>query len=467
MTAMPPMIITPHPSGDIDGPLSPKVRERTPGLLAVLCFLIPVLPSYSVPPGPLKSNGSPARVIAVMLLILAVLGFCLIKRSAPMRTICPGVVLILAYAMITLTVYGVSLSHYGSEDTNAIRTRVLILLLADVGLALYVMRRVVNLRQRSTLLGWLAIGLTFNCVVGLLQNLTNIDISLFFQPPGFVVNKLASGLDQTPELVSRLGAKRAFGTAAHPIEFSVLASIAVFLNLYFVRYAGTRNLRVLAAVGVAVALLAVPAGVSRTGLIAVAAGLLFYMWNFNLRRLGVALVVFVLPIVVGAALSGNFQALWGSVGESPEDSSIVARIDDYAAVTQVFHSQPVFGLGIGVTPPGSDGVFDNQWLNTFAQGGIVNVAGMIVVTGGGLFGIAAALRRATTKGERDQAYVMGAIFLGILSTTVTFDLFAFQQVTFVFFLVFGLLWSGVSVVIPEPRAMGARRHWGARRPVPR
>jgi O-antigen ligase len=456
MTAMRPTIITPHHSGDIDGPLSPKVRERTPVLLAFLCFLIPVLPSYSVPPGPLKSNGSPARMIAIILLILAVLGFGLIKRSAPMRTICPGVVLILAYAVIVLTVYGVSLSHYESEATDAVRTRTIISVAACVGLALYVMRRVVNLRQRSTLLGWLAIGLTFNCVVGLLQNLAHVDIHLLFQPPGFVVNTLAEGLDQTPSLVDRFGAKRAFGTSAHPIEFSVLASVAVLLNLYFARNAGSRNLRVLAAVGVALALLAVPAGVSRSGLIALAAGLLFYMWNFDLRRLGVAMAVGVLAIVVGAGFSGNFQALRDSISGASEDISVTTRLDDYAAVVQVFHSNPVFGLGLGVTPSGSRGVFDNQWWTAFVNGGIVNVAGMIVVTVGGLFGIAAALRRATTKGERDQTYATGAIFIGILSTSVTFDLFGFQQVTLVFFLVFGLLWSNFRVVIPESRTNTAR-----------
>jgi O-antigen ligase len=263
------------------------------------------------------------------------------------------------------------------------------------------------------------------------------------------VNRSDDGLAQTPDLVDRLGADRAFGTSAHPIEFSVLASTAVLLNLYFARNAGSRNLRALAAVGVAIALLAMPASISRSGVVALAAGLLFYMWNFDLRRLGVGIAVGVLTIVVGLAFSGNLQALWDSVGDSPEDSSIAARIDDYAAVTQVFHSHPVFGLGLGVTVPGSDGVFDNQWLNTFAQGGIVNVAGMIVVSVGGLFGIAAALRRATTKSERDQTYATGALFIGILATSVTFDLFAFQQVTLVFFLVFGLLWSNVRVVIPN------------------
>ena len=41
-------------------------RERTPWLLAFLCLLIPALPASVVVAGPLKSNGSPAKMIAVM-----------------------------------------------------------------------------------------------------------------------------------------------------------------------------------------------------------------------------------------------------------------------------------------------------------------------------------------------------------------------------------------------------------------
>ena len=80
--------------------LEPPPRERTPWLLAFLCLLIPILPSYSVPPGPLKSNGSPARLIAIMLFGLAVLGFVLVQRTASTRTVRPGVVLILVYFLI-------------------------------------------------------------------------------------------------------------------------------------------------------------------------------------------------------------------------------------------------------------------------------------------------------------------------------------------------------------------------------
>ena len=63
----------------------PNPAERTPWLLGFLCLLIPVLPTYVVLPGPLKSNGSPARMIAVMFFGLVVLGFVMVRRTAHAR----------------------------------------------------------------------------------------------------------------------------------------------------------------------------------------------------------------------------------------------------------------------------------------------------------------------------------------------------------------------------------------------
>src|SRR5262249_61234438 len=88
-----------------------ETPERTPWLLAFLCILIPALPSFVVLAGPLKSNGSPARMIAVLLLGLALLGFFLVRRTAPHRTLNPGALLITVYLALELTIYGVSLTH--------------------------------------------------------------------------------------------------------------------------------------------------------------------------------------------------------------------------------------------------------------------------------------------------------------------------------------------------------------------
>jgi O-antigen ligase len=434
-------------NGALRGFLEPHARERTPWLLASLCLLIPILPTSSVLPGPLRGNGSPARMIAVVLSGLAVLGFVLIRRTASRRTVRPGVVFILVYFVIVLAVYGVGASHVGSPLVEASKTRVIIGVLANVGVALYAMTRVETMRQRSVLLGCLAIGLTFNCVVGLLQSSTHIDLHLLLQPPGFVEdNPEGAGAN----VLERLGAKRVSGTSGHPIEFSVLAAVTVPLTIHFARYAANRQVRLLAALAAGVALLAMPAGISRSGVITLAAALLVYMWSFRLRELGVAVVAGAVALLIElVAASGTIQALWETITNSADDPSVLHRVAGYFRVSQTFHDHPLFGLGLGASPPAEYGFLDNEWLQALAQGGVVGLVGMIVVASAGIFGLAAALRGATTPRERDQAYAMGAMLIGILTSSYAFDLFSFQQTTLVFFILLGLLWSNFTIASPE------------------
>ena len=130
---------------------------------------------------------------------------------------------------------------------------------------------------------------------------------------------------------------------------------------------------------------------------------------------------------------------------------MLGRTADYAEVSQTFRAHPVFGLGLGGSPPETYGFLDNQWLQAVVQGGAVGVVALMVLTGGGIFGLAAALRSASTPREREQAYMLGSMFVAILASSFTFDIIGFQQATLIFFIIFGLLWSGFFVSLPGPR----------------
>ena len=349
-----------------------------------------------VPPGPLKSNGSPARVIAIMFFGLAILGFILIRRTATTRSVRPGIVLILLYFLLVLAIYGVGLTHMGSPLLEASKTRAMIMVMANTGLALYVLTRVETPRQRTIVLGCLAVGLTYACLVGLLQQWA-IDLRFFFQPPGFVLNT------EDIDLGDRLGTTRVMGTSQHAIEFSVLAAVTVPLTIHFARYAHNRQVRWLAGAACGLALLAMPAAISRTGVLVLAAALMVYMWHFKLRELASAIVVGAGAVVCYvAAFPVRANALWETIVNAEEDPSVLARKADYAMVSETVHAHPIFGLGLGATPPQQYGFLDNEWLQAIVQGGTVGVAAMIVLAGGGVFGLSAALRGATTPRERDQ-----------------------------------------------------------------
>jgi hypothetical protein len=425
-------------------------RERTPWLLGFLCFLIPVLPSYVVPPGPLKSNGSPARMIAVMLFGLVVLGFVMVRRTAHAPRVSPGALILLLYLLLLLTTYGVGLIHLdpspGWSVISASMTRTVILLIAHVGVGLYILTRVRTARQRNIVLGCLATGLTFACLVGLLQTVFSIDLRFLFQPPGFVLNT------DDGDLYERVGVNRATGTSQTPIEFSVLATVTLPLTMYFARHAATRNVRFLSAGACGLAIVAMPTAIARTGVVSLIAALLILMFAFSVRQIAIGLIVgsvtvsgyfFVFPHIV--------NALWNTIINSDEDESVLSRTADYAKVSQTFRAHPVFGVGLGGSPPAEYGFLDNQWLQAIVQGGTVGVTAMMVLAGGGIFGLAAALRSAATTRERDQAYMLGSMFVAILASSFTFDLFAFQQVSLILFIIFGLLWSSDIVSLPGAR----------------
>ena len=192
-----------------------------------------------------------------------------------------------------------------------------------------------------------------------------------------------------------------------------------------------------------------PGSVSRTGVIALAVALFVYMWYFPVRQIARALIVgstLLVGYVIFAA--GIAYALWGSITGAKEDDSIQDRIADYAQVSRTFREHPLFGLGLGGSPPTEYGLLDNEWLQSIVQGGLVGLTAMIVLVVGGVFGFAAALRRATTRAERDQAYMLGSMFIAIVVCTFTFDLFSFQQVTRILFIIFGLLWSTFTISLP-------------------
>ncbi len=427
----------PAASGE-SGPIAG--RWRPPILMGFLCFLMTALPTYVVVPGPLKSNGSPTRIIAVVLFLLVGLTFLLARRQFTPRHINPGVVILLLYLSLRLATYGVGLIGPEGHLNAANRTRALIGLITHLGVALYVFMRVRTGRDRDFILGCILTGLAFACLVGILQATTSIDLRFFFRPPGFVLNT------DDLELAERGGVLRVTGTSQHAIEFSVLAAASVPLAIYYARNAARKSSRVFAGVACLLALVALPASVSRTGIISIAVSMLFFMFVFKVRAIANSLLIVTVSIVAYlAAFPSIVNALWGTVIGSAEDTSITARTADYAQVTAIFRAHPFFGLGLG----GQPNLLDNEWLQAVVQGGLVGLVAMVVLMVGAFFGISAALRCATSQREREQAYAIGAVVIAIAASSTTFDLFYYQQVTFFFFIAYALLWSRFTVSFPE------------------
>src|ERR1700758_392204 len=148
--------------GDLTSFVEPQGRERTPWLLAFLCLLIPLLRAYTVPRNLVYS---PARLISIGLLAFVVLAFIVRPRTKRIQTVKPGAIVILVYFLLQLTVYVAEASKTDRTIVGPGKILPFTLLLATVGIALYTTTRVATTRQRTLLLGVLAVGLTFACTV--------------------------------------------------------------------------------------------------------------------------------------------------------------------------------------------------------------------------------------------------------------------------------------------------------------
>jgi hypothetical protein len=442
-TVQPPRADWPE-SDELNQFLEPRAQERVPWLLAFFCLIFTTLPSYLVSPVPFASIASPGRILGLVFFSLTVLGFLLIPRHSIAPTINPGVILLVIYLLITIAVWGIGISHVGTASQEASKATAVVAWFAPVGLGLYTLRRVVTIKQRSIILGCLVVGVTYSGVVGLVQHITQINLADLLQPPGFHNNQTdgtVKGL--ISKLTERAGATRAYGTFVHAIPFSVSCAAVVPLALHFARYATSRKIRALATIATVVLFLAVPAGVARSGLIALAVALVVYARTFTLRQLCSAVVAFAFVFVVYIiAVPNTAQALYQTIINSGEDQSVLVRIGpQYDLMVDTFRAHPISGVGLGAVTIEDYGVVDNQWLSVMAEGGILGLVALTALAAGGVFGITAALRQTASARDRDQVYAMAAAFLAILVNSTTFKLFGFEQTLFLFFLLFALLWS--------------------------
>ena len=251
----------------------------------------------------------------------------------------------------------------------------------------------------------------------------------------------------------RLGVRRVWGTAALPLEFAVLAAVTVPLTIHFARYAANRQVRWLAMLACGVALFALPAGVSRSGVVALAAALLVYMWSFKVRaprscRRGgscCGLGLYCRLSSLSKCIVANDPQFPGGPKHPRRGPPTMPWLETRSELIRYLASasaQLIQRNTASWTMNGFSKLFRAEPSALTA---------MIVLAAGGILGISAALRTASTPRERDQAYMIGSIFVGLLASSFTMDLFSYQQATFILLISVGLLWSNFKVSLPEAR----------------
>ena len=216
----------------------------------------------------------------------------------------------------------------------------------------------------------------FSGVVAVLQFWLSFDVSRYLREiPGFSVNHEGSAIWVRGSL------NRVTGTAVTPIELGVvmgmLTPLAVCLGLYDRDKSTVKRWTPLGLI-----ILGVATSVSRSAILSIiVAFAVLVMLMPPLPRLA---ALSVLPVALAGlfvsahGLIGTFASFFSLAGAS-NDPSIAYRTHDYPLADQLVQAAPWFGHGPGTYIP-ADGldIFDNQFLNSAVEVGLVGVFALFV-----------------------------------------------------------------------------------------
>lgn len=418
---------------------SDGVGERPPWLLYFICVIVMLIPYDRVLPVPWTGVAFPARATGLVMAFLVVLGF-LRPRQNPVKSANLGVVAVLVYMLTIFLLWGIGLIHVGTPMQEGNKRTIVIVVVGAVGVAIYTALRVRATRQLSIALGCLFVCGVLSAMLALLQHFAHINTAEMYGQLG-----LRPTTSAVRVLRVRAGAVRAVGTFGHAIPFSVATAAMVPIALHFSRYAHKKGIRRLSAGGAMVLLVAVPTGVSRAGIVALAVAVVAYSLSISANRVVTGFLVFVVGVGVYAALApSTFDALIQTISNSGTDSSVQVRLQQQSSALKIFEHNPIFGIGPGAVTNDISGQYpiDNQWFSALMEGGILGGGVQALVAGFGILGAVRALRVASTAGARSRVYAMTGAYLALLSESVSSDFLSNVQTQMLFFLFYGLLWTG-------------------------
>jgi O-antigen ligase len=350
------------------------------------------------------------------------------KGRNPVRT------MLFLYLCSVLATYGLATYGYLPLDELNLADHALVLALASVGMAVGVCDGVRGRDRLDLVLKTVAAMGAVVAIVGILQYLFNVDLTQYMMKlPGF------RSTSQDGFVFERSALRRVAGTTSHPIEFGVVCAMLLPLAAHLATKARARtqpSLRWWLCAGlIATGLLF---SISRSAILgaAGAGAVLFLGWpgRRRARALVAALGFLALIKVIAPGLLGTVYGLFANIGN---DSSIKYRTHDYATASAEIAKHVWLGRGLGTWYAPKHQVFDNQYLLSLVE---IGVLGLVAFIGIFLSGIYAALRArfmSSDPGDRDLGLTLAAILVVPIIACATFDFGGFATANALGFLIAG------------------------------
>jgi O-antigen ligase len=411
----------------------PREQQYADGatLACLLAAMLLVIPSKMVVRGiPFSLTlGNLVSLIAAMCWFCAQLTTNLgaAKGRTPVRTVA------FIYAVANLATYGYANAGYLPSDERGFADHRLVLALALVGLAVAVCDGVRGVDRLDRVLKTVVVAGAIMGIIGSCQFLLDLDLTKYLELPGLRPTSLDSAV------LSRGAQNRVASTTGHPIEFGVVCAMMLPLAAHYgfsAKDEGKPALRwwiCTALIGSGLFF-----SVSRSAVLCVGAiGLVLFLGWPGKRRLQALLAAAAALAVMKVASPGLVKTVYNLFAKAGQDSSVQVRAHRYTQAANEISRHLFLGRGAGTWYYPKYNAFDNQYIMSMVETGLIGTGAFIAVFVCGMYAAARARYMATDQRTRDLGLTLAACMLVPLVGAATFDLLSFGTVTGLAFLLFG------------------------------
>ena len=410
-------------------------------VLTIYVLLLLAIPSPMVV-GPLGSAGAPSAIFAFGAFFLWV--WFQVRRdratgwgSQPVRMAALG------WLLVMLVVYAHAMSSPIPADEISPADNGMLKIVGLTGILLVANDGISSLERHRTVLRRLVIGVGLIAALGVLQYATRQILVDRIAIPG-----LTSGAAEWT-LAERSGLARPSGTSTHPIEYGVVLTMVLPIAITFAMMSPTR--RWLYRVLLGVIAFAVFLSISRSAILCAVVALLVLAVSWSgAARLRALAVLLALAVVVYLTVPGVLGTITRLFTGASDDPSITSRTGSYELAFQFFSASPLLGRGFGTFLP-KYWILDNGYLGLLIEGGILGVAGLLILVLVAAVAAGQARRAAVDDFDRALGQALLASVIAGACALAFFDTFGFPQSAGCFFLLLGLSGAMRRLVLAENR----------------
>lgn len=432
----------------LDGVSTRTSQWRDPAALVVLFLALLIALPGGLLFAPLGAVGRPALLVGL---------FCaywwLASRLVPAmgsgdHARQPVHWVILPYAAFMVLGYAVANTRSLTPLETSSANRALITLASLCGVALLTADGVRSRERLNFVLGSVVVAGAAMAGIGIIQ-FAGWDPVPLIRVPGLRYDARFLALP------TRATFNRPYGTALHPIEFSVVCAAVLPLAIHYGMHSLTKRLRISSWVAAGMLALAVPMSLSRSGIVVLVVAMTYLAAGWRWRQqLTAAAYAGAFTVLVAAGIPGLIGTLRSLFLNAGTDPSIVSRQERIPRVLDLIAERPWLGRGYGTYTPEEYFLLDNQYFETAIESGMIGV--VVVVSTlfvGGICIARGARRRARTEASYHLGQTLAAPIAGFAVATYTFDAFFYPAFTGILFLLIGAagaLWR-IEERDPRPR----------------